>query len=86
MYMDGTEKFILGSIAVMFILYASALPFAQHYNSIEGLEEGTSETMWEKAYMAELQLTTSFGSAVILILFLIVYRVNKWKPGLKDMF
>ena len=71
--MDGIEKFLLGSIAVMFILYLSALPFVNHYSSLDEL----NEIQAERALVAETQVTTAFGSVIILVIFLVVYSVSQ---------
>lgn len=80
--MDTVDRFLLGSIAVMFLLYLSAMPFVQYYDGFEGLEEGTNEIKWDKALVADIQMTASAGFIIILILLLAGYRLEKRWPGL----
>lgn len=80
--MDSVDRFLLGSIVMMFLLYLLAVPFVQYYDSFEGLEEGTNEIRWEKALVADIQMTASVGFIIILILLLAGYRLEKRWPGL----
>ena len=81
--MDPIEKFLLGSVALMMLLYLSALPFVDYYNHFKNLDDGVNERKWQHAHALTLQLTTSFGSAIIFLIFFLLYRINKWKPHLK---
>lgn len=60
------EKFLIASIALMLLFYAMAVPFVNYYNGLDRL----SEIQQEKALVAEMQMTISVGSAIILFLLL----------------
>jgi putative copper export protein len=61
------KKFLLGSIALMLLLYAMTLPFVQYYSTVENLSEAETE----HAIVSEIQMTNSIGMAVLLSLLLV---------------
>jgi hypothetical protein len=74
--MDATEKLLLGSILLMLFLYITAIPFAQYYDSLEDL----SFKNQEGSLVAGIQMTASVGLLIILVIFLMAHRINKYKP------
>jgi hypothetical protein len=73
------KKFLLASAALMLLFYAMAVPFVQHYSSLES----PGEYDMEHALALELQMTSSLGLALVILVFLAALWVyERYKPNL----
>ena len=72
------KKFLLGSIVLMLIFYAMAVPFVDYYSTVEN----PGEAQMEHALVMEMQMTNCFAMAVILFAFLAaVLFSGRYKPN-----
>ncbi len=72
------KKFLLGSIALMLVFYAVAVPYANYYSTLET----PSEAQTEHALVMGLQMTNCFAMAVILLgLLAYLWISERYKPN-----
>ena len=73
------KKFLLASAALMLLFYAMAVPYVQYYSAVEN----PSEWDMEHSLALELQMTSAFGLALVILAFLAALWVyERYKPRL----